>query len=449
MKLDRSYFNLKKFYYNHLYLLYFLIFAAMSSACGSSNSTRSSPEPSRVGAPLSIANPNYYDGQASLTALGDRAVFISGRESGLLRTYKVDLAADLNTSSEFTPSLLHNLDLGQEYDAVISPNGQLVLFASINADGETLYLANYSGQGDPIKITPEASVLGGFSFSPDSNLIAFSAQTKDQAEMLLNVLQVSEAGTAESYKILTAEGFSEFQPNWIKKSSGYQIISRDLNSAHLSRSFSSFDALSEGVASTWVGSVGFYGDGQQTSVGEQVFIIKQQEAASDETLPLLKDNVFDDSSAYKIQNVLVELSASGTVVGSLDGQFGSKIFEIHGAENGSFAMAVSSLAYQCAAAAIDYGRIFNLIDLDTTSYDERLFIYLEDKTYKASSNPCIEGLTASSVDHSIALQAINANATRADFRALFITQKPGNPEILLLDQQGDESFNIFNISKNP
>ena len=38
-------------------------------------------------------------------------------------------------------------------------------------------------------------------------------------------------------------------------------------------------------------------------------------------------------------------------------RLGSKIFEIHGAANGSFAMAVSSLAYQCAATAIDLSLI--------------------------------------------------------------------------------------------
>jgi hypothetical protein len=217
VKIDLLYLRLKRFDFNRLILFKFFIIAALASACGSSNSKRSSPEPSRVGAPLSIANPNFYDGHASLNALGDRAVFISGREAGKLRTYKIDLAAELSASSEFSPSLLHDLDFGQEYAAEISPNGQLVLFASFNADGETLYLANYSRQGDPIKITPEAGVLGGFSFSPDSNLIAFSVQTKDKAEMLLNVLQVSDAGTVDSYKILTAEGFSEFQPKWINK----------------------------------------------------------------------------------------------------------------------------------------------------------------------------------------------------------------------------------------
>jgi hypothetical protein len=106
--------------------------------------------------------------------------------------------------------------------------------------------------------------------------------------------------------------------------------------------------------------------------------------------------------------------------------------KIHGAANGSFAMAVSSLAYQCAATAIDYGRIFNLIDLDSASYNERLFIYLEGAIYKATSNPCVEGLTASSVDHSLALQAINADATRASFRALFISQKLEIPKFCSL-----------------
>jgi hypothetical protein len=62
--------------------------------------------------------------------------------------------------------------------------------------------------------------------------------------------------------------------------------------------------------------------GQQTSVGEQVFIIKQLPAGGDETLPLLKDNVFDDSSVFKKQNELVELSSAGAIVSSVTEQLG-------------------------------------------------------------------------------------------------------------------------------
>ena len=139
------------------------LFGVMAGGCGKKRSTVPSDlEPQRNGGELTEIGVKFTDLRPSLAADGTKVVFVSGRDStddtATLKAFKTDWPED---GVPTAPARLTAADLGDEREAVLSPDGVWVAVVAVKAGRTDIFLVDYAGENEPVQVTDNTAVESG------------------------------------------------------------------------------------------------------------------------------------------------------------------------------------------------------------------------------------------------------------------------------------------------
>jgi hypothetical protein len=157
-----------------------LVTLAIVGCGGSSSDSSDEVDPQLAGSSIDPVDVAFADNGASLSADGQRVVFVTGRESTpdapVLKVYKADWPAGAapGAAARLTAS-----DIGNERWAAVSPDGAWVAIVAVSSTGQVdLYLQEYAGK-QLVKLTDDAAIESRVAFDPQSKVLAWLSRAAD------------------------------------------------------------------------------------------------------------------------------------------------------------------------------------------------------------------------------------------------------------------------------
>lgn len=152
----------------------------------------------RTGRTLIPTGLRFSDVDPTISDDGQRIVYISGVGSAdgipVLKAYKLAWGAGAVPGSS---SRVTTEDIGYEREALISPDGQWVLLASLKDNQVDVYLQAFAGGSVAVKMTSNDAVESQISFSPDSKMVAWLSTEATSGSTVVKVAQIGGGSEVE------------------------------------------------------------------------------------------------------------------------------------------------------------------------------------------------------------------------------------------------------------
>ena len=183
--------------------------------------------PERSGQAVPRVALKYIDRAPTVSSNGQKIVFISGR-TDTLKAYKYELGGTAGRVTDETQNL------GDEFEATVSPNGGTVAILSSLNGVTDLYLRDYAAALTAEKVAETAtSTESEPAFSPDSVLIAFTRRDSGSSNSHVYVAKITSGVTVGAPVQLTGSSSNESSPTWVSTgvANSYQLVAKRKNTS--------------------------------------------------------------------------------------------------------------------------------------------------------------------------------------------------------------------------
>lgn len=228
------------------------LLAEVVFGCGKSSKSKVSKEvPTRSGGEVESTSIQFYDGEPILSATGERIAYVSGRTSTPTSLSIKAFWADWPLGGKpQSPRRVTSVDLGQEREISMSPDGTLMVLGVTQSGQKDLYLQTLNEVKQPQALTSDKSLETIGEFSPDSRLYAWTV--REGTKTRVKVIAITTASTVDPTTVVTlgADFDGQIAVTWVPTSTAntYKLLLTKTASGNLSSfedaSFSTITELS-------------------------------------------------------------------------------------------------------------------------------------------------------------------------------------------------------------
>jgi hypothetical protein len=469
---------------NQLALALVSVAVAASLGCSKKRTTAPSDlEPQRNGGELTEIGVQFTDLRPVLAADGTKVVFVSGREStgdaASLKAFKVDWPEGGEPGK---PARVTASDIGDEREAVISPDGKWVAIVAVKDGKSDVYLIDYAGEKDPVAVTDDDAVESGLAFSPASAGEPALLWVSRQGTKATPTVGAVGGGSADDVKVQAPLDVGDARVSaafWAPSSAeaGYQVAIgvAPANSAGLVdfqlRSFASVAAAKEAEpeATPWIQGTKLHAAVAPAAGAGHALLVRKLNPADADLLDRVGDYVVEDEDEVvpyvqvKTEPFFAKTAASDELV-EFKAPPGYDVLGVGMAADGTSGVIASRRFYRCAGDDDDvYGVAIGYVAaLDGAAPKDFVPRYVSAGKWEVAKDLCDRKAADESVkrlDDKIVGVAMAADGTASNLRVAYVSRfvgkfdadcelKTGDSEIRALSVKDDEAT-ISELSANP
>ncbi len=422
--------------------------------------------PQRSGSLIVSTSVKFNDVKPTLSSDGTRLVFVSGRDTDgdvtVLKAYKAEWP---EAAAPGAPARLTLSDVGFERDARISPDGNWVVL-SVQKDGKTdLYLQDFAGTlPAPLNVSGDAADEIDPVFSPDSKLITWISRDvgAGTSQVLGVTVGTGTAADVATKVVLSAAGEYVTTLFWIPTATDgtYELAvgtQGDFSTGGTSLNTISFTAIADAQAAArtaWLQNQFLLANTEPRATATAVLLGRKAPQGSVKKVTALGAGVTPRMTPVSSEPIFAAPAAAApATVTELAMPPGHDLLAVGGiTPDGTAGFGIFRLAYRhaCdpASAAYDFSSSIAAFKADGTAAT----FYIPRTTptegaFEVAKDVCdmmrADG-TLGRPDDKVMDLVVNANATEAKLRALYVTRftahfdetcriKAGDPEVFGLD----------------
>lgn len=454
-----------------------------------------SAEIARAGRTLIPTGLRYSDLGPSISDAGDRIVFTSGRDSSstpVLKSYKITWASQ---AAPGETKRVTNVDIGYEREAILSPDGQWILLASLSANQVDIYIQSFDDETAAIRVTSDSAVETQLSFSPDSQMVAWLSTDSTSGETAVKVAKIG-AGTAidlSDVRQLPTESEHVDQVFWLPAESGavkpYILVtaSESAESSGTSdlkqHAFAALGDISGVTGVSWLKGVRLVPNSRPAVTASNAVMVEQVIDSSAQALQLGTGTTSSSPNYAPLKSAPIFVNVPDAKIldrygyssGSSNPPPGFDVRSVGLTGDGANALVLAGVFFRCSGDTSDqFGTTFAWAKLDATQPYSMFNPLLSlggvtepnakvSEAYSfAATDLCSNRQTASGlsghIDDQISTFVINGQATKSVYRVVYVTRatakldktcnlSAGDQEIWALDVNASGQ-NFYSISNN-
>jgi hypothetical protein len=433
--------------------------SGLTSCNKPSQGQSASAEITREGRTLIPTGLRYSDLSPTISDDGERIVYISGRGSEgepVLKSYKLTWSGGSKPGSS---SRVTSDDVGYEREAVISPDGQWVLLASLKDNQVDVYLQSFVGSAGAVKVTSTDSVEPQLSFSPDSRLVAWLSTDATTGSTTVKIAKIGSGTDSDLSTSVDLPAGSDhidqffWLPTEIGSAKPYVLVTASASTevsgaSDLNRfQFATFGDIAGTSSATWLKGIRITPSLRPALKASRTVLVEQVVDSAAQApqrgtgaqsnpgiyAPLKSAPIFVDVAEAKV------LERFGYVSGASNPPPGFDVRSVALSSDSSEALVLSGVFYRCAGDSSDqFGTSFGWMKSDTSQpyslFNPRVDLgtatdpsstIQEAYTFAATdlcSNRQGSDGRSSRIDDQIVSFALNGQATSSTYRVVYVTR---------------------------
>ncbi len=429
-----------------------LILGMVLAACGGKKEkTVETIPPVRQGQKLGPVDIKFVDVEPSLSADGQKIVFVSGRE-GVARIFFRDLSqgGELKRLSQGD---------GAESHPSMSADGSMAAFFRSEAGSLKLWAQSTADANKKIEIpaTEGSTLLGrASSFSPSGSLLLFF-ERDGSGVIKQKITKITDSGTELTLSAPATFSFGDGEMGWARwwrLGSGFAVVAPQVDGAvKFQRVNFSSESLSDAQLVSW-------GDGKLERLSSSVFApfgdylgFVQKLSAREKEIEPYGDQTAEEKGKVPVQNRLRLLTASGAISDIETTQ--TEVLDAEGTSDGKYLVTLGYEYIGCKFRQV-YGSTLVVHDL-VAKTQQRLFLAQdESKNWRLVTDACASFSETTPKENKILdlytlSFSLAPNATNGNLRIALETFFSGDPEIRVVDLSGavgSLSTVVSEVSKN-
>lgn len=429
-----------------------LVSGMLLTACGGKKEqTVETNPPLRQGQKLGPVDIKLVDVEPSLSADGQKIVFVSGRE-GIARIFFQDL------SQGSAPSRLSQGE-GAESHPALSADGSMAAFFRSESGSLKLWVQSTADANKRTEVAPAegSTILGrALSFSPAGSFLLFFERDSTGA-IKQKVTKITDSGAELTASTPAAFSFGDGElslAQWWRLGSGFAVVAPQVNgTAKFQRINFSSETLSDAQLVSWgEGKVDRLSPTVFAAFGDSLAFVQKLSTREKEVEPY-GDQTSEEKGKMQVQNRLRLLSATGSVADLETAH--TEVLDAEGTEDGKYLLTLGYEFIGCKFRQV-YGSTIIVHDL-VAKTQQRLFLAQDEaKNWRLVTDACAlfsettpkenKILDLYSLRFSLAPKAVNGG-----LRLAVETFYSGDPEIRVIDLNGavgSLSAVVTEVSKN-